>query len=82
MNTIENEFIMVYNSFDNSKQLKIINLIDNLLQHVDEEVIHDYNKLLEETGLNIKFDKILHLKQLITNLEWDNSYASRFQSGC
>lgn len=82
MNTNENEFIIVYNSFDNSKQLRIINLIDNLLQHFDKEVIDDYNKLIEETGLNIKFDEISHLKQLINNLEWDNSCASRFQSGC
>ena len=74
MNTIENQFIIVYNTFDNSKQIRIINLIDNLL--------YDYNKLIEETGLNIKFDKISHLKQLITNIEWDNSCASRFQSGC
>lgn len=82
MNTIENEFIIIYNSFDNSKQLRIINLIDNLLHHSRKEVSNDYNKLIEETGLNIKFDKISHLKQLINNLEWDNSYSSRFQSGC
>ena len=82
MNTTEKDFIIVYNSFDTSKQIEIISLIDNLLQHTQKEVINDYNKLLEETGLNIKFDKILHLKQLINNLEWDNSNSSKFQSGC
>jgi hypothetical protein len=82
MNTTEKDFIIVYKSFDNSKQIEIIALIDNLLQHTEKEVINDYNKLIEEIGLNIKFDKISHLKQLINNLEWDNSYASKFQSGC
>ena len=82
MNTTEKDFKIVYNSFDTSKQIEIISLIDNLLQHTQKEVINDYNKLLEETGLNIKFDKILHLKQLINNLEWDNSNSSKFQSGC